>query len=123
MSKSPPGLVVDGHPVDQVSDTQSTELQWPEHPDVKHRILPIRPLGDHVPANPYISPREVPEDRGLHADPNLSNLLTSGIERLDLTPSIGYVHSSLGMEQMLMKSFKDTAIRNPAESIDRCAKS
>lgn len=89
MASATPRFTVNGKQVDQVSDTQPTDVQWDEYPNLKHRVLPIRPLGDHVPANPVKSPRDIPKDRALSANPNLLNLLGPGVERLDLTPSIG----------------------------------
>ncbi|KAL1869975.1 hypothetical protein VTK73DRAFT_2896 [Phialemonium thermophilum] len=103
-------LTVDGAPVEKVSDTKPTDVRWDEYPDLAHRVLPIRPLGDHVPQNPFKSPRDIPQDRAIGADPNLPNLLGPGVERLDLTPSIGTQLSGIQLSNLTDKQKDELAL-------------
>jgi sulfonate dioxygenase len=87
-----PKFFVDGQPVKEIDDSRPTITEWDEYPEVVHRVLPTKPWGDHVHPGPVIEPYTPPKDRGLFADPDLPNLLgQKGIERVDLTPSIGYI--------------------------------
>jgi sulfonate dioxygenase len=99
-----PTLKVDGKSVDSISEVKPTVLDFPATgslPSLKQRVLPIRPLGDHIPPQVPRLPVEVREDRGLVADPDLLHLLgAAGVERIDLTPSIGTLLKGLQLSQL-----------------------
>lgn len=99
-----PTLTVDGKVVDAISDVKPTILEFPDTdklPSLKQRVLPIRPLGDHVPPKAPRLPLEVPPDRGLAADPDLPKLLGApGVKREDLTPSIGTLLTGLQLSKL-----------------------
>lgn len=97
-------LTVNGEPVETFSDVKPTNVTYaetPKIPAVHQRALPLRPLGDHVPAKGIREPVVVPEDRGLSADPNLPNLFSNkDVERVDLTPSIGTLIKGLQLTSL-----------------------
>ncbi|KAH8697003.1 hypothetical protein BGW36DRAFT_358819 [Talaromyces proteolyticus] len=100
MSSLAPAFEVNGLAADGLDDAKPTQVSWKEYRNLRHNVLPIRPLGSHVPAHGFKSPRDVPSDRGLLADPNLPNLLGLGVQRIDLTPSIGTQLTGLQLSQL-----------------------
>lgn len=111
-----PVLTVDGKPTDHLSDVKPTAIDYPDTPEIPavHQIaLPLRPLGDHVPAKGVREPVVVPKDRGLAADPNLPNLFPAGsseVKRTDLTPSIGTLISGLQLSKLTDKQKDELAL-------------
>lgn len=115
MASPAPRLTVDGEPVDNISDVKPTTIDYPETaavPAVRQTALPLRPLGDHVPAKGIRGPVEIPKDRGLSADSNLPNLFPAGgeVKRTDLTPSLGTLITGLQLSRLTDKQKDELAL-------------
>lgn len=111
----PQTLLVDGKPVDRISDVKPTTIEYPavdNIPAVHQTALPLRPLGDHVPDKGIREPVTVPEDRGLFADTNLPHLIPANgtVNRTDLTPSLGTLLTGLQLSQLTDKQKDELAL-------------
>ncbi|KAL3447170.1 taurine dioxygenase [Aspergillus insuetus] len=97
-------LSVAGHSITKLSDTQHTDIEYPQttdHPAVRQRAPPLRPLGDHTPQRGPREPVAVPKDRGLFADPDLPHLFADPtVTRIDLTPSLGTLIQGLQLSSL-----------------------
>jgi sulfonate dioxygenase len=97
-------LTVAGKTVTELSDTQHTDIEYPEtavHPALHQRAPPLQPLGDHTPQRGPREPVGVPKDRGLFADPDLPHLFADPtVTRIDLTPSLGTLIQGLQLSAL-----------------------
>ncbi|KAK5311285.1 hypothetical protein LTR93_011778 [Exophiala xenobiotica] len=111
-----PVLSIDGKQVDRPSEFKRTAIDYPateDIPEVHAAALPLRPLGEHVPAQGVPAPVAVPKDRGLFADPSLPSMFPPGnndIKRTDLTPSLGTLISGLQLSKITDKQKDELAL-------------
>lgn len=109
-----PKLTDNGEVVESFSATKPTNLEYLETrdtPTLVQNVLPLRPLGDHIPSNGTRYPVAVPTDRALRADGDLVNLFADPrVTRIDLTPSIGTQITNLQLATLTDKQKDELAL-------------